>query len=252
MPEPRPWGLGRTCVLGPRGQPPASILFNKYSIKPPCSTYLHAHRLMHVLIPVKEASLCSRCWLTQRHLHTQLVSEQRQWDLGMLSHKQEAINGTSLPLKARDHDGRGGRTFVGARDSGQLEWRCFPGTAEPLHTWIHSSHNWQCQARKKPGMDGTGDRGVSPLSEKMLQLMANRRVIFLQLLEATHIPVDGPKSMHTLTAPSALSGFYFILSTWSWEIKVMRWRIEEEIERRRGLAKTPYIHRCNSQTTIDT
>ena len=62
-------------------------------------------------------------------------------------------------------------------------------------------------------MDGTEDREVSPLSEKMLQLMANRRAIFLQLLEATHIPVDGPMSMHTLTEPSALSGFYFILST---------------------------------------
>lgn len=186
--------------------------------------------------------------------HTQLVSEQRQWNLRMLSHKQEANNSTSLPLRARDHDGRGGRTFVGARDSGQLEWRCFPGTAEPLHTWIHSSHNWQSQARQNPSTDGTKDREVSPLSEKMLQLMANRRgtVIFLQLLEATHIPVDSPMSMHTLTAPSALSEFYFIVSTWSWEVKVMRWRIEEEIEKRRGLAKTHYIHICNSQTTIDT
>lgn len=178
----------------------------------------------------------------------------RQWNHGMLSHKQEAINSTPLPLKARDHDGRGGRTFVGTRDSGQLEWRCFPGTAEPIHTWIHSNCNWQSQTRQNPSMDGTGDREVSPVSKKMLRLMANRkgRVKFLQLLEATHIPVDGPMSMHTLTAPSALSGFYFILSTWSWEVKVMRWRIEEEIERWRGLAKTHYIHILNSQATVDT
>lgn len=54
MPEPRPWGLGRTCGLGPRGQPPASILLDRYSIKPPCSAYLYAHRLVHVLILSKK------------------------------------------------------------------------------------------------------------------------------------------------------------------------------------------------------
>lgn len=61
-------------------------------------------------------------------------------------------------------------------------------------------------------MDGREGPTVSPLFEKLLELMADRRggAIFFSSREATHVPVDGPISMHTLTALSDLSGVFLL------------------------------------------
>lgn len=51
---------------GPGTEPTTIILLNSHSIKLPLNFYLYPHRLLQLSELVKEISLCSVWWLTQK------------------------------------------------------------------------------------------------------------------------------------------------------------------------------------------